>query len=219
LIGCDATPPATTASFDPPYPDGCNGWYISDVEITLTAADPTIGCDSDGSGVQEIKYQVDGGPDQIIPGAQVTFVVATDSTMHTIKYWAIDNVGNMESQKTIQFKQDQTPPVIEHTYEWSGDKAPYTFTFNATATDATSTMQRVEFWQNWELQETIVGPGPYYIWEIKWVPIPQSIFRAIAYDFAGLSAFDDVIDPRSKNSVTQSISTSSQNNMRLPLSK
>ncbi len=219
-IGCDATPPATTHKLDPPAPDGLNGWYISDVEVTLTAVDPSIGCDADGSGVEQIKYQIDGGAVQSLPGDTGSFVVTTDSTMHTIKYWAIDNVGNTEPQKTIQFKQDQTPPDIEHTYEWSGDKAPYLFTFNATATDATSGMQRVEFLQNGVLQETVIGPGPTYIWEILWVPIPDSTFRAVAYDFAGLSAYDDVKDPTlNKNSVSQSISTSSQNNMRLPLSK
>jgi len=217
-IGCDATPPATTHVLNPPAPDGLNGWYISDVEITLTAADPSIGCDSDGSGVQEIKYQVDGGAVQTLPGDTGVFTVTTDSTMHTIKYWSIDNVGNTESQKTIQFKQDQTPPEIDFTYEWSGDKKPFTFTFNATATDATSLMQRVDIYLNGELEETIVGPGPYYVWVIEYVPLPKAIFRAIAYDFAGLNAYDDVIDPqKSKNSVSQSIS--SQNNMRLPLSK
>jgi hypothetical protein len=211
IIGCDATPPATTYALSPATPDGLNGWYISDVEITLTAADPTIGCDSDGSGVQEIKYQVDGGAVQTIPGDTGVFTVTTDSTMHNIKYWSIDNVGNAESQKTIQFKQDQTVPEIDFTYEWSGDKAPYTFTFNATATDATSGMQRVEFWFNYVLQETIVGSGPYYVWEILWVPLPHVIMRAIAYDFAGLNAFDDIVDPKlNKNSVTQSIGTCSQ---------
>jgi hypothetical protein len=218
MIGCDATPPATTYALSPAIPDGLNGWYISDVEVTLKAADPTIGCDSDGSGVQEIKYQVDGGAVQTLPGETGVFTVTTDSTMHTIKYWSIDNVGNAESQKTIQFKQDQTVPEIDFTYEWSGDKAPYTFTFNATATDATSGMQRVEIYLNAELQETIIGSGPYYIWEILWVPVPKAIFRAIAFDFAGLSQYDDIIDPKlSKNSVSQSIS--SQNSMRLPLSK
>jgi hypothetical protein len=217
-IGCDDTPAATTYALSPAIPDGLNGWYISDVEVTLTAVDPSIGCDADGSGVEQIKYQIDGGAVQTLPGETGVFTVTTDSTMHNIKYWSIDNVGNQESQKTIQFKQDQTPPVIDFTYEWSGDKAPYTFTFNATATDATSGMQRVEFWENWELQETVIGAGPSYVWEILWTPIPKAIFRAIAFDMAGLSAYDDIINPvKSKNSVSQSIS--SQNSMRLPLSK
>jgi hypothetical protein len=210
-VGCDNTPPETDYELDPPAPDGLNGWYISDVEVTLTAADPSIGCDADGSGIKEIKYQIDGGAVQTLPGETGVFTVTTDSTTHTIKYWAIDNVSNTESQKKITFKQDQTPPVIDFTYEWSGNRPPYLFTFNATALDATSGMQRVEIYLNAELQETIIGPGPYYIWKVQYLPPCHMIIRAIAYDFAGLSQYDDIIDPKlNKNSVSQSISTSSQ---------
>jgi hypothetical protein len=165
----DTTPPVTTYELDPPMPDGNSDWYVSDVNVTLNATD-------DISGVKEIKYQVDGGAVQTLPGSTGTFTVTTDSTMHSIKYWSIDNVGNAESQKTIQFKQDQTVPEIDFTYEWSGDKPPYTFIFNATAIDATSNMARVEFYNNWELQETVYGPGPYYIW--AWLyPTPLNKFN------------------------------------------
>ncbi len=195
MIGCDATPPATTYTLSPSTPDGLNDWYISDVEVTLIGTDPSISCEIYGSGVQEIKYQIDGGAVQTLPGTKGKFRVTTDSTMHTIKYWAIDKVGKTESQKTIQFKQDQTPPVIDFTYEWSGDEPPYTFTFTAYATDATSVMERVEFYRSGELQETVYGPGPVYVWEIIYIPSPYDRFRAYAYDFAGLSAYDDIIDP------------------------
>ena len=31
----DTTPPVTTHSLDPPEPDGLNGWYVNDVNVTL----------------------------------------------------------------------------------------------------------------------------------------------------------------------------------------
>jgi len=40
----DTTPPVTTISFGPLYPDGYNGWYVSDVTITLEATDDMFRC-------------------------------------------------------------------------------------------------------------------------------------------------------------------------------
>ncbi len=155
----DTKPPVTTHELDPPMPDGNNDWYVSDVNMTLNATD-------DISGVKEIKYQVDGGTVQTFPGDTGKFVVTTDSTMHTIKYWAIDNAGNVEQQHTFNFKQDQTQPWIELTYEWGGDKPPFKFYFIANATDTTSGMERVEFYMDYELKKTVYGSGPDYRCEI-----------------------------------------------------
>ena len=50
----DTIPPSTTASLSPSSPDGNNGWYVSNVVITLNAVD------SD-SGVNSTYYSIDGG--------------------------------------------------------------------------------------------------------------------------------------------------------------
>ena len=191
-IGCDAKPPATTHELNPPTPDGENDWYVSDVEVTVTAADPTIGCDMDGSGVKEIRYQIDGGAEQTIPGEYGTFTITTDSTMHDIKYWAIDNVGNAESKHTINFKQDQTPPEI--LLSWKTEKAGswWNIIFTATATDATADMWKVEFYLNDVLQETITGSGPEYVWTTTYVPGGKITYKSTAYDLAGNNAYDEV---------------------------
>ena len=55
-----------------------------------------------------------------------------------------------------------------------------------------SGMERVEFYFNEVLQETVYGPGPEYTWQIRFYPIPKMIIKAIAYDNAGLSDFDCV---------------------------
>ena len=197
----DTTSPVTTHKLSPSEPDGLNGWYVSDVVVTLNATD-------DISGVKEIKYQIDEGPVETITGNKGTFFVSTDSTMHTIKYWAIDNAGNVEQQHTINFKLDENPPKIYLTREkkekdksllykfiWNSNSLQYLFNFTANATDATSGMERVEFYLNGVLNYTVYGPGPEYKWSIYLSNPSQATFRAYAYDFAGLSAFADYADP------------------------
>lgn len=48
----DTTPPVTTIELDPENPNGNNGWYVSDVTITLEATD-------DKSGVKAIYYIIE----------------------------------------------------------------------------------------------------------------------------------------------------------------
>ena len=67
----DTTPPVTTHSLDPPEPDGWNGWYVSDVNVTLTATD-------DESGVKEIKYCVNRGPIRTIDGDCGNFYITQE---------------------------------------------------------------------------------------------------------------------------------------------
>ena len=223
-IGCDATDPTTTHALDPPNPDGLNDYYISDVEVTLTASDPSIGCEVEGSGIKEIKYQIDSEPIQTIPGDTGTFVIDTDSTLHTIRYWAIDNVGNTETEKTFDIKMDQTPPVIMLQYEvLSGNILQgWEMVFEAEATDATSGMERVEFDLNDVLQETVTGPGPLYTWSFTYHGGLKITIKAEGFDFAGLSAYaevDPVVKTLIRNTVQNTQTQSSNTNVQLPLSR
>jgi len=153
----DITPPITTHTLDPPTPDGDNGWYVSDVIVTLNATD-------DMSGVKEIKYKVDGGATQTIIGDNGTFIVNSDKDNLPIEYWAIDNADNYESHHIFTIDMDQTDPFIDLTFEII-DKGNYAvFVFTANATDSTSKIDRVEYYINDVLQETVTGPGPEYNW-------------------------------------------------------
>ncbi len=193
-IGADGTPPSTTQVLDPPTPDGDNDWYVSDVEITLTATDPSIGCDLDGAGVREISYQVDGGTVVTTPGDIVTFVISEDSAMHTIKYWAVDNVGNKQPDQTIQFKQDQTAPVMEISYEQIQVNPPVVLiTVNATD-ESVSGMDRVEFYLNDVLQSTVTGPGKIYEWNFTYYGDLVITVKGTAFDKAGNSEFGELTD-------------------------
>jgi len=189
----DTTPPVTTCTLDPPEPDGLNGWYVCDVYITLNATD-------DLSGVKKIIYIIDGWSIHIIHGDFGSFILTGDGE-YTIKYYAIDNAGNVETINEFEIKIDQYIPECRVIMDIVGGN-PYTgwdFLLTTTATDETSGMDRVEFYINSELQETVYGPGPEYTWQFRFWPIPRMIFWVKAYDNAGLLCVDEVFFSRTSN--------------------
>jgi hypothetical protein len=98
----DSAPPTTTISLTGTL--GENSWYISSVIITLTAVD-------DMTGVDYTMYTLDSGGWTIYT---TPFSVSDDMT-HTIEYYSVDNVGNTEPVKSVDFKIDQVPPITTHT--------------------------------------------------------------------------------------------------------
>ena len=193
-IGCDGTVPSSTHGLDPPTPDGLNGYYVSDVDVTLDAIDPSIGCEVDGSGVKEIKYQVDDGPVETLLGEHGVFTIHTDSILHTIKYWAIDNVGNTESQNTFTLKMDQTLPNVAARWDAYQVDGVWHVLFSVNASDVTSGMDKVKMYINEGFHKEVVGGGPVYEFDIVWSPDFATVdFRFEAWDIAGLD--DSVIIP------------------------
>ena len=158
----DTTPPITTISFNPPNPDGENGWYVSNVTVTLNA--------TDDSGVNITKYRID---DSIWYNYTEPFILDFDGEDILIEFYSIDNAGNQEEVKSASIDIDKTKPQISLCYEVTGGNpiTGYEFTFTATATDDTSGMNRVEFYINNELQETVNGSGPVYQWEVHYPPL------------------------------------------------
>lgn len=86
---------------------GNNDWYISPVEVHLHADDGSTG--GVRVGVDRVVYRLDGGTWQNRSGSDVSLVINSDGT-HTVDYYAVDKVGNTESQKQVTFKIDATPP-------------------------------------------------------------------------------------------------------------
>ena len=79
---------------------GANGWYVSAVQISLSASD-------NSSGVQASFYQVDGGAVQTYAGA---FSISANG-QHTVQYWSVDAAGNMETHQSLTLTIDTTAPV------------------------------------------------------------------------------------------------------------
>ena len=98
-IKIDRTAPTTTVEVPKSLP---SGWYAGAVQVTLTGHDTL-------SGVAATLYSVDGGATQAYTGP---FSFADKGT-HTIAYWSLDAVGNVEdlSGKSLTLNIDGTPPT------------------------------------------------------------------------------------------------------------
>jgi hypothetical protein len=99
----DTTPPVTTLTFDPDAPDGTNGWYKSNVTVTLNATD-------DLSGVNITYYKINDGEWE---SYDAPFVFTT-SNYYTIEYYSIDVAGNIENVSQACCKVDVVPPVTTY---------------------------------------------------------------------------------------------------------
>ena len=185
----DATAPVTTCILNPPSPDGCNGWYVSPVEVTLEAVDDKE--------VAAIYYSIDGGPEKVYTAP---FTINVDGE-HTIAYYAVDHVGNTEPTKTVSFKIDSTAPTATITYPQSG--YIYLFgrelfanplggtliiggiKFQASASDTGgSELDYVAFDIDGYSYEK-AAPGPYEVWWHKFDLLPASYtLKVYAYDYA-----------------------------------
>ena len=99
--GADSTAPTTTATTAPAAPNGTNGWFTSDVNVTLAAKDGT------GSGIDKTEYRVDGGT---FATYSAPIAITTPGT-HTVEYRSIDKNGNIEATKTLTVKVDKVAPA------------------------------------------------------------------------------------------------------------
>ncbi len=98
----DTTPPTTTLRSIAGIP-GDNGWYRSDVLITVDSADAC-------TGVKEIRTVVDTATASTA-GDSATIAVRGDG-VHSVSFKAADNAGNVEEPgTTLTIKIDNTAPA------------------------------------------------------------------------------------------------------------
>ncbi len=103
----DQSAPTTTISLSGTM--GGYDWYISDVEVTLSATD-----DVGGSGVTETKYSLDSG--QTWQTYTSPFTVTTEGANLLVLARSWDNAGNDEGPPAFEtFKIDKTPPILTET--------------------------------------------------------------------------------------------------------
>ena len=166
----DTTPPVTTATLDPPEPND-NGWYNTNVQVTLNATD-------NDSGVNVTYYQIDGGMWQIYRDA---FLVSTDG-MHNIKYYSIDYAGNIEPLKSVELKIDLTAPTINLTIKLHWIINPDLFI--AECNDKTSGMDRVDFYLDGFCHHSD-KEEPFEMLLNPWPSSDLFVVKAVAFDKAG----------------------------------
>jgi len=94
--------PVTTAT--PTGTLGSNGWYVSDVGVSLSATDTD-------SVVKDIHYKVDGGAYTVTSGSAASFTLNTEAK-HTVVYYAVDNSWNQEASHSLNVNIDKTAPTV-----------------------------------------------------------------------------------------------------------
>jgi len=171
----DTTPPVTTCTLDPDAPDGDNGWYVSDVTVTLKATD-------DMSGVNATYYKINGGEWETYDSP---FVIWEDGE-YMIEYYSVDYEGNIEDVQSSSLDIDQTPPEIFFEWDIFEDGGFCYLTITIIGLNETSGMDRVEMFINDGFHEEVVGPGPTYEFTIEWSSAFKSCtFKFVIYDVAG----------------------------------
>lgn len=93
--------PETTVSVNPASPNGANGWYTSDVTISLAATD-------DCTGITGTEYSTDNGATWQPYTEPLT--ISTEGVT-TISYRSSDRAGNVEAAKSLIVKIDKTAPT------------------------------------------------------------------------------------------------------------
>jgi len=153
----DTTPPVTTCTLDPPEPDGDNGWYISNVTVTLNATD-------DLSGVNVTYYRINNGT---LETYTEPFKVKADG-IHLVEFYSVDNAGNKEEVKSAELYIDQTKPEIVLHWEAFEDGDIWYLSCEPECSDAMSGINRVEYYVNDELKSTVDTEPYYWIWEYSY---------------------------------------------------
>ncbi|MEM4724386.1 MAG: Ig-like domain repeat protein, partial [Candidatus Hadarchaeum sp.] len=107
----DAQPPATTL-VNVNGSQGCEGWYVSAVQVNLSAADvnPDPGTINATSGISATFWRKDGNSWQQVVGSSFQL---TEQGVHTIEYYSVDVAGNAETPRVLTptLKIDTVPPT------------------------------------------------------------------------------------------------------------
>ncbi|MDF2963145.1 MAG: hypothetical protein K0S39_4880, partial [Paenibacillus sp.] len=106
--------PTSVATVSPAAPDGSNGWYKSDVTVSLAVYDHL-------SGVAKTVYRVNDGGWIDYTGS----IPAFGEGNYKIDYRSLDQAGNVEPIRTVEFKIDKTAPLLtvqlDKTSIWPAD--------------------------------------------------------------------------------------------------
>lgn len=88
---------------------GTNGWYVSMVNVTLSA--------TDSSGIDYTAYSVDGGAWNLSYSDPITLSAEGN---RTVEFYSVDNAGNVEETNTISLFVDRiAPTTISHSFNYT----------------------------------------------------------------------------------------------------
>ncbi len=142
----ETVPPTTTCDYQA---DGA--WVKNPVAIRLTAQD-------NDSGVFQTYYQINNDVDTV--GNTIT--ISTDG-IYNIKYWAVDNAGNVEQHHSLTVKIDQTGPELAATQTpapnangWNNGDVTVTFAANDVGSGVKTVSSSVTITQT-GLNQTVNG--------------------------------------------------------------
>jgi hypothetical protein len=170
-IGVDATPPVTTIHFNPPQPNGHNGWYTVVPSFSLSAEDSM-------SGVKAIYYKLNDGP----------WIIYTTEVLpigpYTVCFYAVDTVNNAGGPQSVTPRMDIEPPQIT-LHKAVGLRG---ITYTAVVNDSISGPDHVEFYLMDVLQLDDTDGSNGFVFTLSPIPQVDCNVTAIAYDMAGNSA-------------------------------
>ncbi len=118
-----------------------------------TTAYPVVLSGNDGgAGLQEMRYEIDGGPTQAVPSGTQVSVSGTGS--HTLTTWAVDLAGNASTPRIDTVNIDTVTPTDTTTAP--GAPIANGGTVAVTGTDAHSGVDHVE----WQIDQGALQTGP-----------------------------------------------------------
>jgi hypothetical protein len=181
IITVDTTPPITSAIIS--GTPGTNGWFRTDVTVTLSVVDTA-------SGVQYTRYKLNGGGWQIYVG---TFPINGDGII-TLDYYSVDNVDLVESTKNRDVKIDKAAPITTESVEGTmGSNGYYTSDANVTltGTDLMSGIFETKYNIDGGMFQTYAGP---FIVTGDWTHTVMYYSVDVAGNIEGMRSLDVGID-------------------------
>ncbi|MFE5666138.1 PQQ-dependent sugar dehydrogenase [Streptomyces niveus] len=100
----DKTAPKVTATLNPPRPNGDDGWYTSNVSLSVAA--------TDNGTVASRQYSIDDGATWQSANSAVTL---SREGATTVRYRATDNGGNVSDVGSLTVRIDRTGPTVTAT--------------------------------------------------------------------------------------------------------
>ena len=130
MVKIDKTAPVSSAVINPAAPNGSNGWYTSNVIVSLAAADNL-------SSVTSTVYSINNG-------AWSNYSAPLDFSdgVYKVDFRSTDQAGNIEQSQSILFNVDKTAPSLDVTLDktvlWPPNGKMVTIHAALTPSDATS---------------------------------------------------------------------------------